>query len=127
MIKATIQRTPYCTEMSFPCKESQLSKWLDELRMNPEHLCPAATITQIEPAELSILKDCEVSLDALNYLAKRMDGMSRAEQNQFFAALTCEELDIGWGMKNIINLTFNLDRFTLIEDTSDLEKVGLTH
>ena len=30
-------------------------------------------------------------------------------------------------MKNIINLTFNLDRFTLIEDTSDLEKVGLTH
>ncbi len=77
MIKATIQRTPYCTEMSFPCKESQLSKWLDELRMNPEHLCPAATITQIEPAELSILEDCEVSLDALNYLAKRMDGYER--------------------------------------------------
>ncbi len=50
-----------------------------------------------------------------------------AEQNQFFAALTCEELDIGWGMKSIINLTFNLDRFTLIEDTSNLEKVGLTH
>lgn len=127
MIKATIQRTPYCTEMTFPCTETQLSTWLDELRMNPEHLCPAATITQIEPAELSILEDCEVSLDALNYLAKRMDGMSRAEQNQFFAALTCDELDIGWGMKNIINLTFNLDRFTLIEDTSDLEKVGLTH
>ena len=49
------------------------------------------------------------------------------ERKQFFAALTCEELGIGWGMKNIINLTFNLDRFTLIEDTSDLEKVGLTH
>lgn len=127
MIKATIQRTPYCTEMTFPCTETQLSTWLDELRMNPEHLCPAATITQIEPAELSILEDCEVSLDALNYLAKRMDGMSRTEQNQFFAALTCEELDIGWGMKNIINLTFCLDRFTLIEDTSDLEKVGRTH
>ena len=95
--------------------------------MNPEHLCPAATITQIEPAELSVLEDCEVSLDALNYLAKRMDGMSSGERKQFFAALTCEELDIGWGMKNIINLTFNLDRFTLIEDTSDLENVGLTH
>ncbi len=85
MIKATIQRSPYCTEMTFPCKESQLSKWLDELRMNPEHLCPAATITQIEPADLSILncrqvsaiRDCEVSLDALNYLAKRMDGNER--------------------------------------------------
>lgn len=127
MIKATIQRTPYCTEMTFPCKESQLSKWLDELRMNPEHLCPAATITQIEPAELSILEDCEVSLDALNYLAKRMDGMSSGERKQFFAALTCEELDIGWGLKDIINLTFNLEHYTLIEDTSDLEKAGLTH
>ncbi len=98
MIKATIQRSPYCTEMTFPCTETQLSTWLDELCMNPEHLCPAATITQIEPAELSVLEDCEVSLDALNYLAKRMDGMSRAEQNQFFTALTCDDLVIGWGM-----------------------------
>ncbi len=55
MIKATIQRTPYCMEMTFPCTETQLSTWLDELRMNPEHLCPAATITQIEPAELLML------------------------------------------------------------------------
>ncbi len=127
MIKATIQRSPYATEMSFPCTEAQLSTWLDELRMNPEHLCPAATVVQIEPTELSVLDDCEVSLDALNYLAKRMDGMDAKEQNQFFAVLTCEELNMVWGLKNIINLTFNLDRFTLIEDTSDIEKVGLTH
>ena len=127
MIKATIQRTPYITEMTFPCSESQLSKWLDELRMNPEHLCPAATVTSVEPSELSALEDCEVNLDALNYLAKRMDGMSELERNQFFAVLTCDELEIGWGLKNIINLTFNLDRFTLIEDASNLEKVGRTH
>jgi len=94
MIKATIQMSPYAKEMTFPCTETQLSTWLDELRMNPEHLCPAATITQIEPAELSMLEDCEVSLDALNYLAKRMDSMNIEEQNQFFAALTCEESDI---------------------------------
>lgn len=41
--------------------------------------------------------------------------------------LTCDELEIGWGLKNIINLTFNLERFTLIEDTSNLENVGMTH
>lgn len=99
MIKATIQRTPYATEMSFPCTEAQLSTWLDELRMNPEHLCPAATVAQIEPSELSVLEDCEVSLDALNYLAKRMDGMDAKERNQFFAVLTCDEVDIGWGLK----------------------------
>ena len=127
MIKATIQRTPYATEMTFPCTESQLSTWLDELRMNPEHLCPAATVVQIEPSELSMLEDCEVALDALNYLAKRIDGMDARERNQFFAALTCEEAKIGWGLKNIINLTFNLQRFTLIEDISNLENIGWTH
>lgn len=41
--------------------------------------------------------------------------------------LTCDELEIGCGLKNIINLTFNPERFTLIEDTSNLEEVGLTH
>lgn len=38
MIKATIQRSPYVTEMTFPCSETQLSKWLDELRMLSLHL-----------------------------------------------------------------------------------------
>lgn len=127
MIKATIQRSPYVTEMTFPCSETQLSKWLDELRMNPEHLCPAAMVVQIEPSELSMLEDCEVALDALNYLAKRIDGMDARERNQFFAALTCEEAKIGWGLKDIINLTFNLQRFTLIEDISNLENIGWTH
>ncbi|MCM1335469.1 MAG: hypothetical protein NC084_13050, partial [Bacteroides sp.] len=121
------QSSPYATEMTFPCTEAQLSKWLDELRMNPEHLCPAATVTEIEPSELSVLEDCEVSLDALNYLAKRLDGMDELERKQFFAALTCDKVNIGYGLKNIINLTFNLDRFTLIQDTSDLRMVGRTH
>ena len=105
----------------------KLLTWLDELRKNPENPCPVATVVQIEPTELSVLENCEVSLDALNYLAKRMDGMDAREHNQFFAALTCDETKIGWGLKNIINLTFNLQRFTLIGDTSDLENVGWTH
>ena len=75
MIKATIQNSPYCTEIRFPCSETELSKKLGELGMNPEHLTPMATVIGIEPAELSMLEDCDVSLDALNFLGKRMDGM----------------------------------------------------
>ena len=127
MIKATIQNSPYCTEITFPCTETELSKKLGELGMNPEHLAPTATVIGIEPSELSVLEDCDVSLDALNYLGKRMDGMCKAERRQFLAVLSCEEAEIGYGLKNIINLTYNLERFTLIEDMSDLEKVGLTH
>jgi len=127
MIKATIQNSPYCTEITFPCSETELSKKLGELGMNPEHLAPMATIIEIEPSELSVLEDCEVSLDALNYLGKRLDGMDELEQKRFLAALSCEESEIGYGLKKIINLTDNLARYTLIEDTDDLERVGLIH
>ena len=127
MIKATIQNSPYCTEIRFPCSETELSKKLGELRMFTEHLAPMATVIEIEPKELSMMTDCDVSLDALNYLGKRMDGMSKGERDQFLAVLSCQELSEGWGLKNIINLTYNLERFTLIEDTDDVERIGRTH
>ena len=127
MIKATIEEMSYSAEINFPCTETQLSKYLDELKMNPEHLCPTAKIAQIEPSELSMLVDSEISLDALNYLGKRMDGMDKRELNQFLAVLSCEDLHEDWNLKRIINLTFNLPRYTLIEDTSDLERIGRIH
>lgn len=68
-----------------------------------------------------------MSLDVLNYLGKRLDGMDESEYKQFLAVLSCHEISEGWGLKNIINLTDNLTRFTLIKDTDDLEKVGLIH
>ena len=80
MIKATIQNSPYCTEIRFPCSETELSKRLGELGMNTEHLATIGTVIEIEPAELSVLEDCDVNLDALNYLGKRMDGMCKAER-----------------------------------------------
>lgn len=127
MIKATIQNIPYCTEIVFPCTETELSKKLGELGMNPEHLAPIATVIEIEPSELSVLTDCDVSLDALNYLGKRLDGMDKLERKQFLAVLSCDEAEIGYGLKNIINLTYNLARFTLVEDTNDVECVGRIH
>lgn len=127
MIKATIKNSPCCTEIRFPCSETELSKKLGELGMNPEHLAPIATVIEIEPSELSLLTNCDVSLDALNYLGKRLDGMDEREYKQFLAVLSCPEISEGWGLKNIINLTDNLARFTLIEAADDLEKVGLIH
>ena len=135
MIKATIQNGPQrfsegimrAQEIVFPCLETELSDKLGELGMDKEHLSPMATVLEIEPSKLSMLVDSEVSLDALNYLGKHMDGMERRELNKFLAVLSCDELDKEWDMKSIINLTFKLPRYTLIEDTSDLEHVGLIH
>lgn len=92
MIKAMIQnssvafsaeRIMRAQEITFPCTETELSKKLGELGMNPEHLAPIATVIEIEPSELSVLTDCDVSLDALNYLGKRLDGMDKLERKQF--------------------------------------------
>lgn len=47
--------------ITFPCTETELSKKLGELGMNPEHLAPMATVIEIEPTKLSMLKDFEVS------------------------------------------------------------------
>lgn len=87
MIKATIQNSPYCTEIRFPCSEMELKKKLGELGMNPEHLAPMAMVLEIEPSELSVLTDCDVSLDALNYLGKRLDGMDKLERKASLGAL----------------------------------------
>lgn len=127
MIKATIQNSPYCTGIRFPCSETDLSKKLGEIGMNTEHLAPMATVLEIEPYELSVLTDCDISLDALNYLGKRLDGMDSSEYKQYLAVLSCSEISEGWGLKNMINLTYNLARYTLIEDTDDLEQIGHTH
>ena len=95
--------------------------------MNPEHLAPMGTVIGIEPAELSMLEDCDVRLDTLNYLDKRLDGLSALERKQFLAVLSCDEANIDYGLKNIINLTDNLARYTPTEDTGILERIGLIH
>ena len=48
MIKATIQNNLYCTEIRFPCSETELSKKLGELGMNTEHMAPVGTVIEIE-------------------------------------------------------------------------------
>ena len=112
MIKATIQNSSVAfsaerimrvQEITFPCSETELSKKLGEIGINLEHLAPMVTVLEIEPSELSVLTDCDVSLDALNYLGKRLDGIDKLERKQFPAVLSCDEADIGYGLKNIIN------------------------
>lgn len=92
MIKAMIQNSSVAFSaerimraqgITFPCPETELLKGLGEIGMNPEHLAPIATVIEIEPSELSVLTDCDVSLDALNYLGKRFDGIDEREYKHF--------------------------------------------
>lgn len=70
---------------------------------------------------LRILKDRFANLDELNYLAKRMESFDYHEYDQFLIGITKLQNPTE---KDLINLTFNLDHFTLCKDVSSYGKIG---
>ena len=57
----------------------------------------------------------------MNYLAKRLDSFDTMEMDQFLIGISM--LDDP-SLKNLINLTFNIDHFTLVQDVSNYGKIG---
>ena len=74
--------------------------------------------------ELEVLGNQQIDLVELNFLAKRLDSFDDREMSQFKAAL---EATNAVGLKDMINLTFNLHNYTLITDFSDTAKIGKMH
>ena len=76
MIKVKIQNGKHCTDIIFPCNEQLLSRALCGIGMDGDQPAPAPLIAKIKPKELFMLENTMVNLDELNYLAKRMDGLT---------------------------------------------------
>ena len=75
----------------------------------------------------TVLKRTEmltVNVEALNYLAKRLDSFDTSEAAQFLAMAHKLEL---FELKDLINLTFCCQQTTVITDFSDLAAVGRDH
>ena len=68
-----------------------------------------------------MLQDPYIILDEMNYLAKRMDSFDTLEMDQFLIGIT--KLSDP-SVKDLINLTFNLDHFTLVKDVGSYGKIG---
>ncbi len=82
-------------------------------------------LTEIEfPSELAVLENTFVNIDELNFLAKRMEGFCGDEDFQLFEAMKLEGFT---SLKDIINLSFNLDKYTLIQNIGDMQKVGVEY
>ncbi len=73
---------------------------------------------------LNRLVGTNANLDELDYLAKRLDSFTNGEAAQFQAM--AEKLDLT-DIKDFINLTFCCQQTTVINDFSDLEKIGREH
>ena len=121
MIKLKIKYGNESTDNRFPCKETEMSAALK--RIHAEDVTPLELyVTEvIFPAELNFLQDRFVNLDEVNFLAKRMDGFFGDEEYQFYEAMKSEGFDT---LPDLINLSFNLNRYPLIRDISDMGKIG---
>ena len=123
MINIRIKNDDYEVDIRFPISESELYAKLAEIHaIDGRDAPPSAFVTEVYwPEELSMLKDRFANLDELNYLAKRMESFDYNEYDQFLIGITKLENPTE---KDLINLTFNLDHFTLCKDVSSYGKIG---
>ena len=121
MIKLKIKDGNSQTDLHCPCKETERSAALE--RIHAEDVTPLELyVTEVVfPEELGCLQDRFVNLDEVNFLGKRMDGFFGDEEYQFYEAMKSEGFDT---LPDLINLSFNLDRYPLIRDISDMGKIG---
>ena len=120
MIKITVQYNERLGSIRFPCSEKELTSALTEIHAISD--TSELFVTEVEyPEELGFLKDRFVNLDELNYLAKRFDSFCESEEKRYFEAMKHESFT---ELPDLINLTFNLSRYTLIRDVSDMGRIG---
>lgn len=123
MIKIRIRNADHEIDIRFPISESELFAKLGEIHaVEGRDAAQSAYVTEVYwPEEFSILKDRFANLDELNYLGKRMESFDTLEYDQFLIGIS--KLD-SKEVKDLINLTFNLNHFTLCQDVSNYGKIG---
>lgn len=121
MIKLKIKYGNSQTDIRFPCTEKEMNAALE--RIHAEDVTPLELYVSevIFPEELGCLQDRFVNLDEVNFLGKRMDSFFGDEEYQFYEAMKLEGFDT---LPDLINLSFNLNRYPLIRDIGDMGKIG---
>ena len=111
-IKAIFQYNDKEVSIAFPCSESELCAKLAGIHAPKD--TAELFLTKVEyPIEFAVLENTFVDPDEMNYLAKRMDSFFGNEELQFYEAM---RLDGFTSLKDLINLSFNLDKYTLIQN-----------
>lgn len=112
------------TELDLPCTDTDMQEKIEEAGIENDPLRPRVMIDLIEPVRLNGLSGSTVSLDELNFLAKRLDSFTQQEMEQFY-------MGVQYGgsllLKDLINLTYNLHKYVLVRDVSSPEKIGLAY
>lgn len=124
MINVTIRYDNSERKIDFPCSGKVLDAKLEELGVR-DMTEAKMFVTQVNDRKFfSFLEDDFVDLDELNLLANRLQYLDSKELEKF--ECVADEFNIR-NSRDLINLTANLHRFTLIQDLSSPEQIGRTH
>ena len=118
MIQAVVIYNSNYIFVEFPCSESELEAKFIELYATEYSDIPMGIEEIREPEFLSVLEKQLVSLDQLNYLAKRLTQIGEEGIEKFKNMR--EQFQIS-DMKGLINLTFNQERD--IASVDEMEEV----
>ena len=121
MITLRIQNTVLETELRLPCSEAELSQCLREIAITAEPPPKIYVKKMIDPQGFAFLERTSIDVDEMNYLAKRMDSLTRGETDKLYAIVSQKSY---MEPKDLINLTFNLDCYTLIQGLRDISSAG---
>ncbi|MBZ2175630.1 antirestriction protein ArdA [Schnuerera sp. xch1] len=105
----------------FPMEEMELQEICNEVGIETSTGVNCYVENSRDERFLNILEDKNVNIDELNYLMKRFDSFSPREIEKFYAAAFTEEAK---SMADLINLSFNLHCYSLINNFSDFNKLG---
>lgn len=124
MITLNIKKDGQCVDIRFPCAEKVLTDALKTIGVNDE-LDTKQTVSEVvDFASLSQLEGKKVDLDEINFLAKCLDSLTKDEVDKFCVVAEREGYD---EPKDLINLTYNLSRYTLIQNFESATSVGRKH
>lgn len=108
------------TALEFPMKDSVLADKLQYMGRGNE--IPISGV--IWPSGLHMLNGLMVDVDELNFLAKSIERYDDSEYDQFMPAASLEKSP---DLERLINLSFNINHYTVIRDVSDLAGIGEYH
>lgn len=121
IIHAKVECKNGTSTFAFPCKDSE---WWEQRASLTEDEAAEFFLISIEPKDFDPLKYQKVRLDELNFLAKRVECLTFSENPRFFGALQAAEKPT---VKDAINISLNLNHFTVVQDVMNLKAVGKNH
>ncbi len=119
MIKLKIKYGNSQTDLRFPCTEKEMNAALE--RIHAEDVTPLELYVSevIFPEELGCLKTDSLTSMKSTFSENGWTAFFGDEEYQFYEAMKLEGFDT---LPDLINLSFNLNRYPLIRDIGDMGK-----